>query len=222
MPFRRQISTALLVGPLLGLSSQLCHAQTWDAVSQFSYSNNPNGVWSYGVEPPTSGSNPPVFVILTSSFNSNGFAGWYTPTGAGDIAVNLSGSTQYGVAPGQLTMQPDNNDNADVVRWTSPMTGTINIDGQFYPGDQGIMDVAVLLDGHELFSASDSGSFNETVAVQTGDTVDFTVTEGPEGYGYGNTPLAATITVVPEPASAMLMAIASVGLLRRRGRLSRR
>lgn len=222
---RRPFHLAILLMPLTGLSAS-AGVMTWDAVSQFGYNSNPSDPWSYGLEPqtltgpdaPTPEPNAAEFSLLSTPLNSNGFVGWTTASSYPVVAVNTSNATAYGVAPGQLAIQPDNNEDAGVVRWTSPINGLVNIDGQFYPGDKGIMDVAVLVDGHETFSASDSGAFDQTVFVNAGDTVDFAVTEGPDGYNYGNTPLSATISAVPEPSSAVIALSGGAGLLIRRRR----
>ena len=53
------------------------------------------------------------------------------------------------------------------------------------------MAVAVSHNSQKIWTAMDSGSFDLITNVATGDTIDFVVYGG---YGYGNTPISATIS----------------------------
>ncbi len=193
------------------LSAGAAQAEVWDARGDYSNANgNPHGDWSYGV------SSGGTFSLMTSS-NAPGGTSWSHPSSGANMWVNTGGSA-YGVPSDWLSLHPGSGGVAAVIRWTAPadIVGDAAIVGEFLPGDSGTMAVAVLknLDfGTPVWSASDSGSFNLLVSVNPGDTIDFAVYNG---YGFGNTPLDATITattsVVPEPAGIALT-LAAAGLL---------
>lgn len=135
-----------------------------------------------------------------------------------DRAVALDGLTaaeaeRRGLG-GQIDDGPDG--EMSVAQWTAPADwsgGDAAIQGQFFPGDSGIMQVGIFENGNwalPLWSASDSGSFTLSVPVAAGDTIDFGVYGG---YSYGNTPLDATITAAPEPSTLVLLGIGAISLL---------
>jgi hypothetical protein len=191
--------------------------QTWDVTSQFSTTVNPNGAWSYGWEAPTtagaSDSLPVASSFTLDVSQAPTLPQWIANASQfPQIWLNNTGSTAYGVAPGQISLHPDSSGDASVVRWTSPVNGEVSISSQFFPGDTGIMDVWVLDNGVQLYNNSDSGTFDQDENVSIGDVIDFAVDMGPNGYFSGNTPLAATITVVPEPASLAMFCLAGAGL----------
>ena len=115
-----------------------------------------------------------------------------------------------------------------ILEWTAPagFSGDALIQGQFLPGDIGIMQVGVFENRNwnsALWTATDSGTFDLTVPVVAGEKIDFGVWCQPGGYSYGNTPLEATITSVPEPSTFVFLAAGAIGLLaftwRRRGKV---
>ena len=191
--------------------------QTWDVTSQFSSTVNPNGAWSYGWEAPTtagaSDSLPVAGSFTLDVSQAPTLPQWIANASQfPDVWLNNTGSTEHSVAPGQVSLHPDNSGDASVVRWTSPVSGEVSISSQFFPGDSGIMDVWVLDNGVQLYNNIDSGTFNQDENVSIGDVIDFAVDMGPNGYTSGNTPLAVTITVVPEPASLAMLCLAGAGL----------
>ena len=93
-----------------------------------------------------------------------------------------------------LGMHPGPQYQPVVLRFTAPTAGIVQVVATFYPGDVGIMTVAVRVNNVNQWSHSDSGTFpttNYTVAV--GDTIDFTVYGA---YYNGNTGLIASITYI--------------------------
>lgn len=221
------VSKSSLAAAIVAALGLFAHASLgagpWDLTGQFGVANgNPNGAWSYGWETPAlNGPDAASFTVFNTigpgvlGYNNNA---WMTPSGMPMIWRNDLGFPVYGVAPGQVSLHPDQYGNASVARWTAPAgtNATIEIAGQFYPGDAQPMLVSITHNGTSIFSGYDSGAFDLFQAVQAGDTVDFAVTQGPYGHGYGNTPLEATIRVVPEPASTTVLALAAGGLLLRR------
>lgn len=177
-----------LAHPALGFGD------SWDVTTDFSVENgNPNGAWSYGW----------MDVGLTT-FSASSQHDDYGPEASPvwisgwivHLAHSVSGSLwknrggpQFGVGPGQISLHPGFGFEASVARWTAPLhvSGTANIRGTFFPGDPGIMAVAVRINGTERWSAVDSGAFDLTSVVEPGDTIDFAVYNG---YTAGNTPLA--------------------------------
>lgn len=166
----------------------------YDATAEFSITNgNPNGVWSYGWMPVGFG----TFSLFTNAIAHPsgpiwwGWGGDYTP----HVWKNL-GPVSYGVPTGWLALHPGPGKEPAVLRWTAPRSGLVFVEGRFLAGDIGTMQVAVRFNCQSWWSATDSGTFSLQTNVVTGDTIDFTVFGG---YHYGNTPVAATISMVSEP-----------------------
>jgi hypothetical protein len=191
-------------------------AATWDVNADFSVDNgNPNGAWSYGWMDTS-------FTTFTAFVNHDYTAHdvcpiWHSGFSLPNDQLPIYGviwkntSTPYvGVATGQLSLHPGANLEPCIARWTAPndVSGPALVAGRFYPGDTGILSVAVRFNGVAEWSALDSGTFDLAFAVAPGDTIDFAVFGG---YGWGNTPLEATVTIIPEPGS--LMVVGMTGLL---------
>jgi hypothetical protein len=190
----------------------------WDVNADFSNTNgNPNGDWSYGWV------NNSAFQLYQTAYQggSNGISpGWCGPlSGAGPgfpLIWKNTGSFANDVETGQLSLHPGPGGEMSVAQWTAPADwsgGDAAIQGQFFPGDIGTMQVGIFKNGNwssPRWSASDSGEFTLSVPVVAGDTIDFGVYGG---YSYGNTPLEATITAAPEPSTLVLLGIplASIG-----------
>ncbi|WP_172452664.1 PEP-CTERM sorting domain-containing protein [Chromatium okenii] len=194
-PVRRKLISTLAI--TLGLSVTTVKATTiWDPVTEFSINNgNPNGVWSYGWMP----TNFSSFNPYTNVRPTTPYPGWYRPGSSGEyltptIMRNDSGTQAWGVAPGQLTLHPGRSYEPSVLRWTAPanITGSVTIQGLFLAGDSGQMQVDVRRNGVEIWQAQDHGAFDLVANVVSGDTLDFAVYGG---WAYGNTPLAALLTL---------------------------
>jgi hypothetical protein len=146
---------------------------------------NPNCSWSYGWMPTDfSKFNPYV------THNS---IQWYGPQG-GDLTPCIwinTGGTTYGVPTGWLSLHPGPGTEPSILRWTAPVAGKVHVTGQFLAGDGGIMTIAVFHNVQKLWTASDAGKFDLNIVVAAGDNIDFAVYGG---YGYGNTPISATIS----------------------------
>jgi hypothetical protein len=111
-----------------------------------------------------------------------------------------------------------------MVRWTAPDDGVFSIAATFTGLDfigPTTTDVHVLYDGKSVFDGLVEGfgsvsaaSFQGSLAVARGDTIDFTVGVGPDGtYDFDNTGLAAAIAPVPEPSTLLLLAVGTLGLM---------
>jgi hypothetical protein len=210
---------------LVALTTGSALADTiWNPTAEFSDVNNPNGVWSYGFVNDNS-----QFQLYVSGGTNDQDMWNCTPNWEGPLTsplfpgllypciwLNTSGSAHDGVQPGQLSLQPGPNGEAAMVLWTAPagVSALGSIQGQFLPGDSGIMQVGIFENGNwasPLWTATDSGSFNLSVPLTAGDTIGFGVYGG---FGGGNTPLEATITAaVPEPSTLSLLAAGAIGLI---------
>lgn len=205
---------ALAAFTLLALSR--LHAQlAWNPTAELSNTANPNGAWSYGWMD-TSFSTFTLYT-QTSPFDP-GHIGWKNT--ALDMAIwrNDGTNTDYGVAPGQLTLSPGTGSEASVLRWIAPagVSGPMQVSGEFFAGD--INSPAIAIFGGEtktiestLFSGTNAGTFDFSVTVAPGDMLNFAVYGL---YSYGNTPLTLTITsAIPEPSTyAALCGVGALGL----------
>ncbi|MGD0972351.1 MAG: hypothetical protein ABSA04_13340 [Desulfobaccales bacterium] len=226
MFFRRKLFLAAVVlsALIICLVGPAAAVTTWDVTTDFSATSDPNGAWSYGYEATGAG---PLTLFTLSGNAPNAGDGWYLPNPlqVPSLWKNNSSSTQYGVLPGEVSLQPAYGDTALVVaRWTSPITGSVTLSGSFGAGDQGLMDYYIYENGANIFtfiSTALTGNVTESfnlgpLAVIPGTTIDFAVGPGPNGYGYGNTPLDATIVPIPGALWLLGSGLAGLGLLRRK------
>jgi hypothetical protein len=213
----RRLTLVLCFVGLVALTTGSVLAETiWDVNADFSNANgNPNGAWSYGW---VSDSVFQLYQITTEGGLNGASPGWCGPYGGVPTIWKNTGSFVNGVQTGQLSLHPGNDGEMSVAQWTAPAdwSGDASIQGQFLPGDFGIMDVGIFTNGNWsslLWGATDSGTFNLSMPVVAGDTIDFGVYCEPGDYSYGNTPLEATITAVPEPSTFVLFGIGAISLL---------
>lgn len=202
---------------ILALTAQ---TQAYSFVNDFSNTNgNPNGAWTYG-HSTTFGA---LTAFSTASTDAN-FASWSSPDVFGanqppGLGKNISAGTLGGILAGEVGLHPGNGVLA-VARLAVASTGVYNIAGTFGAGDSGSVDVWVLVNGVSNFSAlgtAGDASFNFTTTVNLGDSIDFVVGMNYDYY-YDSTPLSATVTPVPEPATLGLVAACSWMVARRRRR----
>jgi hypothetical protein len=120
---------------------------------------------------------------------------------------NLAGN-QFTVAPMQIAMDPGTQGQLSVLRWTAASAGTFVVDATFLGlcGDNGtpISTTAghVLQNGVELevgyvnlMGGTNSFSVVHALAVQAGDTIDFALSDGGNGYLYDFTAVDAKVCV---------------------------
>ncbi len=210
-------------------AAQSTTAAVYDPTAEFSVTNgNPNGVWSYGYSlDPDVADFSATFVALPQAISGAGghqFESWSLDANGPHVSLALLPNI-YQVEPGQIALHPGPPEIGTppaILRFTAPADlGMMTVSGAFLPGDTGLIDLGIAHNGVYVWTALDAGTFDLTFAIANGDTVDF-IAWGT--WGFGNTPLVATIATpapVPEPASsAALAGAALLGLaaIRRRRR----
>lgn len=193
-------------------------AQAYDATADFSTAANPNGVWSYGYAVGTD--IPYSFTLLDHATGSGWDSTTYQSLGAPAIWVNAAVNTQYGIAAGQMSLHPGpDHYSPAILRFTAPTSATYNFSVEFFAGDSGDMNGAVFATGSQphnvAFFSSTEAIANPAVVgqiyLQAGDTLDAAVGNNVNFYS-GNTGVAFSISAVPEPAAAWLLAAGLVGV----------
>jgi hypothetical protein len=198
----------------------------YDAAADFSPTNNPNGVWSYG----QSATLTSPFVLYTSTapntgipeldYWSAGSAGTFAlpavfHNGTGQVVINETITMQ----PGQLAFHPGPADQFSVVRFTSPSDGIFSLATIFSPVDSlAKTDVHILLNNVPLFAGTvdrASTSFDANLNLHAGDELDFKVGFGSNGnFLNDSTGLSARISAtVPEPDGLVTFGIGLLGVL---------
>jgi hypothetical protein len=209
------------------------HAQTYNVVTGFSYTSNPNGVWTYY-------QNGTAFTDLQGGSNpistSPGLPGWFNNGGEPDDIVilqnNTGGTVSYLTiqAPtGYLWLDPEGYSAS--VAFTAPSAGTYTITGNFLgiDSDENSHPVEILDNGVGVWNGTISqfgqdDPFSLVETLNSGGIITFEVGTGSAGCSYcdlstGLDGVIAESSVTPEPASFFLMAsglLAMGGILRRR------
>lgn len=230
---------AKLIWPALAafLAAGAAQAQSWDAVGDFSYTQNPNGTWQYGYGV-TGTSFTPFSQHLYSPANPS-LQGWVGEHPA-NIVYITTGSTYVEpnrvlIQSNTLLMHPGAYGGQDsIVQWTAPTTASYKISANFvvldsynYYGDR----VSISTGGTNLFSETLLGggaqgyvpgtnvSYGNTVSLKAGQTVSFGEALN-KNYGYNTVGLKATITQVsrvPEVSSngslAALLVVFALGAI---------
>ena len=229
MNIRALFAEILAFGLLGGAISEA--GTVYDAAADFSATTNPNGVWSYGWSL-TLGS---TFNLDVATSHTDGIDAWDGPfSGAGPngypaVGHNSTTSTitigtdQF--QPGQLWFHPGPADQYGVIRFTAPAAGSYALSTSFVGIDLTgtTTDVHVLVNGSSIlsgpvdgFGAGSGPSFSTTLTLSTGDTVNFAVGYGSNGYFFDGTGISATLitslATVPEPGSVVLLSLGFAGL----------
>jgi hypothetical protein len=192
-------------------------ASTFDAATDFSANNNPNSVWSYGWSE-TLGSTFHFYPDIAKDPFGNDV--WYQP-GYNQFVVHNGTETVTSIwQVGQLGFGPGQNNAYSIIRWTAPTTETYNVTANFVGAGNATTDVHVLKNGHLLFQGDINGFGSSAqllpiqIAINAGDTIDFTVGWGTNGnINFDNTGFSATISSVPIPGAVWLFGAGLAGLM---------
>lgn len=220
----------LLLVCVLGLTTSLQAQITYNAALDFSATNNPNGVWSYGQTTTLTGSPFVLYVYnspdLIDAPPANLLNMWHNgPGGSYGVPAVMFNPTPsplsaagFTFQPGQLGLHPGPVGEYSVVRFTASYTTNYSLSATFRTLDPigGSTDVHVLVNDIPIYNSEvdlgASDSFNAIVSLNAGDVVDFKVGWGSNmAYNSDSTGLdAVLIAAVPEPSTVLMV---SGGLL---------
>jgi hypothetical protein len=216
---------ALIAIAVLGWAVCAQAGVIYDLAADFSSTNNPNGAWSYikytaGVDPTHFGLYDTV--VTNHGANAEGLIHWRM-AGAADPGCdgNMTGATIYAPGWGNIAWPPHSYaigafGGPGAARWTAPSDGTINWTAAFtgIQEAQSAANVYVLKNADTVLFNGGPAAWNVTVsssgsdlAVSAGDTIDFVVD------GNKTTRVAATIDLVPEPSTLVLLVTGLIGLV---------
>ncbi|MGD9721480.1 MAG: PEP-CTERM sorting domain-containing protein [Pirellulales bacterium] len=224
----------LAMPPTLSPASQI-----FDASADFDSTSNPSGVnggtYSYGYTPTLGG----AFSLLPGTFINGPVEGYNAgPAGSSPALSKNTSNAPHDLFPGsvihyepqQLVLHPGGGGEYAVLRFTAPQAGNYSYDAAFSNADSlgATTDVHVLIGG--VAAASDGinvgggGSTatlsSPSVFLPAGQTLDFAVGVGNGSFVFDSTGLFASVALVPEPSTIVLLAagiaVLAAGTVRRR------
>lgn len=186
----------------------------FDAGRQFSFTNpqDADGVWTYG-EINSGAIDTSTFALFdTIAYDGPELGGWTSPS-SGSVVVNTTdisigrGSPIRITSPRMVQMHPSTGGSGKpaVLRWTAPASGVYAVAGTFTDTDSDNSHsraVKVYHNTTSKFSANVSGfmgngaSTTHQINAVQGDTVDFIVGEGTDGWDYDSTGLIASVVLL--------------------------
>lgn len=210
----KRVATHLAAWVLLAavpLGSPALLAQVFDAPADFSATDNPNQVWSYGWSDVPGGQ----FALYVDSSQRLGLDAW-SRNGTDQPSVLHNGTNQpivlsagLTVYPGQLVLHPGREGENCVLRWTAPTSGAFEVEAEFQLIDvqARTVDAHIYRGSSSLFSRLLSGfgdlaRFGSTLSVAAGESVDFVVGLGTEAYTDDSVSITLTISKGHLPAPA--------------------
>jgi hypothetical protein len=185
---------------------------SWDVSAEYSWTSNPNGVWSYGRKWDMEGSG---FDLMSIRWGSTGW---------------LVGYPNYywhpSVQAGPLLWANDNSNGFPVVRWTSPESGLYDLTCTFTGADSRGNDnqVYVTINGDVEFTShiqayQGTATYSlDSFYLAQGSTIDLsTKWNGATTAAYNWIGITGTIESVPEPATLFLLSLGGLAIMRKRG-----
>lgn len=174
-----------------------------DLSADFSVSQNPNGQWSYGWSQMLGG-NFRAFNLSTQIDGLPNFKVWTAATPyslfVGKNTSNVQIYWPFANIPSQtVVFHPGQNSEKSIARWTAVSAGQVEIAVTFRLAESGTVDVHVQKNGSDIFTDAltygtrPSVSATKVISLQVGDTLDFVVGEGGNGYLADTTLLTAAV-----------------------------
>ncbi|MCL5102725.1 MAG: carboxypeptidase regulatory-like domain-containing protein, partial [Armatimonadetes bacterium] len=213
-------TTVLAVTAIVALYVPCAGTQTWDIASGFSPTSNPNGVWTYGYQSPLGG----ALNTFATKIVSNGVDTWCKdnyPDAAGNVTKNRTGApSDWGGmwwGTNGMAMHPGLSNQKATVRWSAPSAMLINVNVTFSGANYATgttTDVHILHNGSSFFDdqingfggggshaasgSSPSQTCNAILYVAQGDSVDFAVGYGGNGFNCDLTAISGAITSITD------------------------
>lgn len=180
----------------LSITFEAGDRKSWNALNDFNSMNIEGQPWCCGWLASTSDRQFHTFKDHTT-YQGNDL--WHDSLLAIDpnVRVNRNEFTSFGAPTGAMAFHPGYNRQLGVVRWISPCRGNAQIRGAFGSGDKGCVDVIIMHNQKTLFrvmNTPQSEAFSLDEKVSVGDTIDFMVGAGMDGFVNDSTPLDAAIS----------------------------
>ncbi len=196
---------------LLVLCPVISHGEVWNLGDDFSATQNPNGVWSFGWR-----DTPEQQLALftdNSPLNDCDLWWWWDGEMNPGVWYNFHDEPYHCVStydlPPHTTYFHPGQTQQTVVRWTAPQDMTVLLTAHFVMWDLGSDIVRVYANGTELFSATLStlwqpAGYTTRLTVQAGDVIECAV--DPISYYYDTTQLDFTVETAGPPMGACCFA----------------
>lgn len=193
----------------------------YDPAASFSTTSSSSGVWSAGFlsssgqwVPLTDFSPVPGQAVwsslsmlslnssLDASSKTDPIGAWTNPSYQNSSSwwLNTGLSEFLGIKPGQLALQPGCPNQPAYLRFKSVLNGSCRISGSFSDGDVGDTTASILLNGNSVLSfgsTMNSPTFDVTVQVANGSTINFVVGTSNDGCLGDSTGLTVSLAMVP-------------------------
>jgi hypothetical protein len=207
----------LVVGAQMAASGR-----SYDPAKDFSSGKNPNACWAFGYSSAAVATDFVAFPdVRTNLVERKKLVGWCRnkEQGDGNPSVTCNKATSAVKLPsfvqplGCLNLHPGPEGHRAVVRFTAPETSMYNVQGAFSALTTTTTDPHVLVNGKELVELKPISEDNRrerfgfSRQLEKGDTLDFAVGTGGNGYTCDSTGLMVTVT----PSAAGLSAPAATG-----------